>query len=58
MGHATGLLLAEKLSFLEDNEIPLSLLQYVESDAPNVDKTGINQMNKSQPYQKEKKKAR
>ena len=58
MGHATGLLLAEKLSFLEGNEIPLSLLQYVESDAPNVDKTGINQMNKSQPYQKEKKKAR
>ena len=42
MGHATGVLLAEKLSFLEDNEIPLLLLQYFESDAPNVYKTGIN----------------
>ena len=57
MGHATGLLLAEKLSFLEDNEIPLSLLQYVESDAPNVDKTVWNKFDEqisALPERKEK----
>ena len=57
MGHATGLLLAEKLSFLEGNEIPLSLLQYVESDAPNVDKTVWNKFDEqisALPERKEK----
>ena len=34
MVYATGVLHAEKISFLEDNEIPLSL----ESDGPNVNK--------------------
>ena len=40
MNHATCLLLAEKLfSSLEDNEIPLSRLQSLEKDGPNVIKT-------------------
>ena len=40
MDHASGGLLAEKLlSSLEDNEIPLSRLQFLESDDPNVNKT-------------------
>ena len=35
MVHATGVLHAEKISFLEDNKIPLSL----KSDGSNVNKT-------------------
>ena len=58
MGHTTGVSLAEKLlSFLEDNEIPLSLLQYFESDAPNVDKTVWNKLDErisALPERKEK----
>ena len=45
MGHATGVLLAEKfLSSLEDNEIPLLRLQSLESDGPNVNKTVWNKL--------------
>ena len=43
MGHATGVLLAEKLlSSLEDNEMPLLWLQSLGRDGPNVDKTVWN----------------
>ena len=45
MGHATGVLLAEKLlSSLKDNEILLSQLQSLESDGPNVNKTVWNKL--------------
>ena len=45
MGHATGVLLAEKiLSSLEDNEVPLSRLQSFENDGPNVNKTVWNKL--------------
>ena len=45
MGHGTGMLHAEKsLSFLEDNEIPLSQLQSLKSDGPSVDKTVCNKL--------------
>ena len=45
MGYATGVLLAEKLlSSLEDNKIPLSGLQFHESDGPNVNKTVWNKI--------------
>ena len=44
MGYATGLLLAEKLSSLEDHEISLSWLQYHVSDGPNVSKTVCNKL--------------
>lgn len=44
MGHATSVLLAEKLlSSLEDNEISLLKLKSLEKDGPNVNKlTEIN----------------
>ena len=46
MGHATGVLLAEKiLSSLEDNEIRLLKSQFLESDGPNVNKTVWNKLN-------------
>ena len=38
MGHATGVLLTEKLSSLEDNKIPILRLQYLDSDGLNVNK--------------------
>ena len=42
MGHATGVLLAEKLLyFLEDNELRLSRLQSLESDGPNVNNKNV-----------------
>ena len=45
MGHATGVLLAEKLlSSLEDNETPLLWLQSLESDGPNVNKIVWNKL--------------
>ena len=40
MVYATGVLHAEKIYFLEDNEIPLSL----KSDGPNVNKTVWNKL--------------
>ena len=40
MVHATGVLHAEKISFLEDNKIPLSL----KSDGSNVNKTVWNKL--------------
>ena len=44
MDHATGVLLAEKLSSLEDNEIPLSWLHSLESDGSNVNKIVWNKL--------------
>ena len=45
MGHASGVLFAEKLSFLEDNKIPLLRLQSLESDGQNGNETVWNKLN-------------
>ena len=45
MGHASGVLFAEKLSFLEDSKMPLPRLQSVESDGLNGNETVWNKLN-------------
>ena len=45
MGHATGRHLAEIISAVHDNGIPLEQLQMLESNGPNVNKTVWNIVN-------------
>ena len=52
MGHTSGALFAEKLSSLEDNKIPLSQLQSLESDGPNCNETAWNKLNEQIPERK------
>ena len=44
MGHAAGVVLAEKLSSSEDDEILVSWVQYLESDGVNVSKAFQNKL--------------